>query len=126
MRADAFDYDLPEEQIAQQPTADREAARLMVVGREPGDAPEHRTIAELAELVPEGALVVLNDTRVIPARLLGHKAETGGKAEIFLVRKVGTRTVADKELEVWRALGKASKALKFGSVVDVGTLRVHL
>ncbi len=135
MRVSAFDYDLPPERIAQHPTDDREAARLMVIpppGKsEHGGAVEHRTIADLADLVPAGALVVLNDTRVISARLLGQKAGTGGKVEIFLVRKIGTQVVGTepssrKELEVWRAMGKASKALKFGSEIDVGALKIRL
>jgi S-adenosylmethionine:tRNA ribosyltransferase-isomerase len=123
MRVEAFDYDLPAERIAQRPAADREAARLMVVASGP---PEHRTIADLPDLLPPRALLVLNDTRVIPARLLGHKATTGGKVEIFLVRKVGVRTVEGHEVEVWRAMGKASKALRFGSEVVFGNLRGRL
>jgi S-adenosylmethionine:tRNA ribosyltransferase-isomerase len=125
MRVDTFSYDLPPERIAQQPTEDREAARLMVLPPEDGASPLHTTVGELASLVPEGALVVLNDTRVIRARLLGKKPETGGKVEIFLVRRLGTRSLElapgeTREVEVWRALGKASKALKFGSDVHVG------
>jgi S-adenosylmethionine:tRNA ribosyltransferase-isomerase len=68
--------------------------------------------------------VVLNDTRVLRARLLGRKPETGGKVEIFLVRKLGERRIEvaegeSRDVEVWRALGKASKALKFGTDVIV-------
>ena len=130
MRIDAFDYDLPAEQIAQHPTVDREAARLLVMARGGSEGAddttlEHRTITELADLIPEGSLVVLNDTRVISARLRGVKV-TGGKVEIFLVRKLGTRRVDGTEVEVWRAMGKGGKALKFGSDIEVGTLRIHL
>src|SRR3954467_1054460 len=120
MRVDTFSYDLPPERIAQHPTEDREAARLMVLPS-PDDADggcsiEHSHIRELASLIPSGALVVLNDTRVIRARLLGKKPETGGKVEIFLVRRLGTRSLEVapgdvREVDVWRALGKASKAL---------------
>jgi S-adenosylmethionine:tRNA ribosyltransferase-isomerase len=123
MRVDTFSYDLPPERIAQHPTEDREAARLMVLP--PGDAElQHTRVGDLASLVPEGALVVLNDTRVIRARLLGKKPETGGKVEIFLVRRLGTRSLEIapgevRDVEVWRALGKASKSLKFGSDVHV-------
>jgi len=122
MRIDTFSYDLPSERIAQQPADDREAARLMVLD---GAARSEKTVGDLASLLPRGALVVLNDTRVLRARLLGKKPETGGKVEIFLVRKVGERTIAisdteSREVEVWRALGKASKALKFGMDVIVG------
>ncbi len=121
MRVDAFDYELPPERIAQHPTRDREEARLMVLP-DAGGAPEHRSVSELPELLMDQALVVLNDTRVLPARLLGTKAETGGKAEIFLVRRIGTRD----DLDVWRAMGKASKGLRFGSEIVAGTLRVKL
>jgi S-adenosylmethionine:tRNA ribosyltransferase-isomerase len=122
MRVDTFSYELPSERIAQQPADDREAARLMVLD---GAARSEKTVGDLASLLPRGALVVLNDTRVLRARLLGKKPDTGGKVEIFLVRKVGERTIAvseteSREVEVWRALGKASKALKFGMDVVVG------
>jgi S-adenosylmethionine:tRNA ribosyltransferase-isomerase len=131
MRVDTFSYDLPPERIAQEPTEDREAARLMLLaGRRDADAADadasvHATVGDLASVLPRGALVVLNDTRVIRARLLGKKPETGGKVEIFLVRRIGTKSLElapgeTRDVEVWRALGKASKALKFGSDVHVG------
>src|ERR1700759_2978393 len=117
MRVDTFSYELPNERIAQAPADDREAARLMVLD---GAARTERTVGDLASLLPPGALVVLNDTRVLRARLLGRKPETGGKVEIFLVRKIGERTLTipgeekeTRDVEVWRALGKASKALRF-------------
>ena len=128
MRVDVFSYALPPELIAQRPADDREAARLMHVhdASTASDAIDEHTIAELPSLLPEGALVVLNDTRVIPARLLGKKSDTGGRVEIFLVRKTGTRWIEveagepAREVEVWRALGKASKPLRFESNVRVG------
>ncbi len=123
MRIDAFDYDLPPDRIAQYPTPEREQARLLVIP--PDGAPfEDRTVADLAEQIPEGALVVVNDTRVIPARLLGQKADTGGKVEIFLVRFKERRTLevssGPREVEVWLALGKSSKPLRFGTDVIAG------
>jgi S-adenosylmethionine:tRNA ribosyltransferase-isomerase len=126
MRVDTFHYELPPERIAQEPTNDREAARLMVLT---AGARREATVGDLATLIPRGALVVLNDTRVLRARLLAKKPETGGKVEIFLVRRVGERTLdvahgdgngEKREVEVWRALGKASKPLKFGVDVVVG------
>src|SRR6202161_1901833 len=123
MRVDAFHYELPPELIAQRPAEDRELARLMLLSPT-GGAPEHRRVSELPELLPAGALVVVNDTRVIPARLLGRKRETGGRVEVLLVRRLGLREIeiAPGEVratEVWRALGKASKPLKFGADVEV-------
>jgi S-adenosylmethionine:tRNA ribosyltransferase-isomerase len=128
MRVDAFQYELPPDRVAQRPLPDREASRLLVIDR--AGALIHRAVADLAEFIPDGALVVLNDTRVIPARLLGVKADTGGRVEIFLVRRVGSRVVTldgiARELGVWRALGKSSKALRFPSDIACGPLRVHL
>ncbi len=122
MKVAAFDYELPVERIAQEPAADREESRLLIVGP---DALEHRRIAELAELVPAGALIIANDTRVVPARLLGTKADSGGKVEIFLVRKVEERSIplsegVERTGEVWSALGRSSKPLRFGTDVLVG------
>ncbi|HEX4445635.1 MAG TPA: tRNA preQ1(34) S-adenosylmethionine ribosyltransferase-isomerase QueA [Polyangiaceae bacterium] len=148
MRVDAFHYDLPPERIAQRPADDREGARLMHLpgfadggagGTGKGDgegdgrdgdggdgarALEHRRVADLPDLLPEGALVVLNDTRVFPARLLGRKRDSGGRVEIFLLRRVGARDLAiapgqSRSAEVWRAMGKSSKSLRFGSDVDI-------
>jgi len=125
VKVDLFDYELPPERIAQEPAPEREAARLMVLPAE-GGAPEHTTVAALPDLVPPRALVVLNDTRVVPARLLGVKADTGGKVEIFLVQKIGTREIDGLDHQVWRALGKSSKGLRFGTNVIVGPLVIRL
>ncbi|MDP9149442.1 MAG: tRNA preQ1(34) S-adenosylmethionine ribosyltransferase-isomerase QueA [Myxococcota bacterium] len=123
MRIGAFDYELPPELIAQRPLADRDFARLMHLAP-PSGATEHRTVAELPELLPPGALVVLNDTRVLPARLLGRKRDTGGRVEVFLVRRTATRQIETepgilRQAEMWRALVKASKSGKFGADVEV-------
>jgi len=123
MRVDALHYELPPELIAQRPCEDREAARLLHLARD-SSAPVDLRIADLPELLPPGSLVVLNDTRVIPARLLGRKRDTGGRIEILLVRRVGTREIEltpgeGRAAEVWRALGKASKPLRFGCEVEV-------
>src|SRR5580704_3279755 len=123
MRVDAFHYELPPELIAQRPAEDRELARLMLLAAS-GGPPEHRRISELPELLTAGALVVVNDTRVIPARLLGRKRETGGRVEVLLVRRTGLRELevapgVVRGVEVWRALGKASKPLRFGADVEV-------
>ncbi|MCS6863540.1 MAG: tRNA preQ1(34) S-adenosylmethionine ribosyltransferase-isomerase QueA [Gemmataceae bacterium] len=79
-----FDYELPEHLIAQHPAAERDAARLLVVRRDTGTL-EHRIFRELPELLASGDRIVLNDTRVLPARLVGHREPTGGKWEgLFL------------------------------------------
>jgi S-adenosylmethionine:tRNA ribosyltransferase-isomerase len=126
MRVDELDYELPPELIAQRPAEDREVARLLVLGMAADSqrALDHRRVGELPDLLPEGALVVVNDTRVIPARLLGRKRDTGGRVEVLLIRRTGAREleVAPGDVrpaEVWRALGKASKPLRFGADVEI-------
>ena len=118
MRRDLLDYELPDELIASHPATDREAARLLVVSDE---VLEHRTIRDLPDLLPEKSLIVVNDTRVLRARLLGQKASSGGKVEIFLVRKVGAATIQQDgrsyEAERWQALGKSSKPLRPGAMI---------
>jgi S-adenosylmethionine:tRNA ribosyltransferase-isomerase len=110
MRIADFDYDLPEERIAQVPIEPRDAARLLVVTPEGPLA--HRTIADLPALLRPGDLLVFNDTRVIPARLLGRK-ESGGKVELLLCEPLagglGRR---------WRAMGQASKAIRAGARLE--------
>jgi len=127
LRIDTFDYELPAERIAQHPVEPRDAARLLVLG---DDGFAHKTVADLPELIPHGSLVVVNDTRVFPARLIGQKAKTGGKVEIFLLQVAGTRELTidgeTRQIEVWRALGKSSKPLRFGTDVTAGALTIHL
>lgn len=102
-----FDYDLPPESIAQHP-APRGESRLLVLDRE---GPErHRRIRDLPELLRPGDLLVLNDTRVIPARLYGHRAQGGGRIEILLVEKTGA---AD-----WEVLLKPGRRARPGTVIE--------
>jgi S-adenosylmethionine:tRNA ribosyltransferase-isomerase len=121
VRRELLDYDLPPELIATHPPAERDGARLLVLSR---DATSHAAVRDLDRLVEPGALVVVNDTRVIPARLLGHKVATGGRVEVLLVRKLGPTTVVDGERELaaerWSALGRASKPLRPGARIVVG------
>ncbi|HEX7666838.1 MAG TPA: tRNA preQ1(34) S-adenosylmethionine ribosyltransferase-isomerase QueA [Polyangiaceae bacterium] len=127
MRIDTFDFELPDERIAQHPAEPRDAARLLVVGE---SSLAHETVAELPELLAEGSLVVVNDTRVFPARILGKKATSGGKVEIFLIEPAGEREIdangEKRQVAIWRALGKSSKPLRFGTDVLAGSLIVHL
>ena len=101
MLLDEFDYYLPEELIAQKPSDRRDAARLMVLDRTTG-AIRETSFLDIAGLFRAGDLLVINDTRVIPARLHGHK-ESGGRVELFLVRRLAVPG------ERWQCLVKASK-----------------
>ena len=105
-----FDYELPEDLIAQSPLEERDASRLLLLPRESGPV-EHRRMRELPRLLRGGDLLVVNDARVIPARLHGHKEGSGGKVELLLVEPLGG---AD-----WLALGQASKPLREGTRIEV-------
>lgn len=107
MKTALLDYTLPERLIAVRPLPSRDGARLLVVG---AAGLEHRVVRDLPELVPEGALVVVNDTRVRHARLLLSKAGTGGKVELLLLR----RLAAPGGEERWQAIGRANKPLREG------------
>jgi S-adenosylmethionine:tRNA ribosyltransferase-isomerase len=126
MHVRAFDYALEAESIAQSPLDARDSARLLVVPRK-GEL-RHRTVRDLPELLPSGALIVLNDTRVIPARLLGHKQGSGGKVEILLLRRLTSPSYPDVAdgIQLWEALGRASKGLPVGSAVECPPLRLRV
>lgn len=123
MRVDSFRYELPPKLIAQHPAPDRESARLLCLPPKGGE-PENRRVSELPELLPPGALVVVNDTRVLPARLIGRKRDSGGGVELLLLERVGTRELAvapgdSRRVEIWHALGRANKPLRPGTDVVV-------
>jgi S-adenosylmethionine:tRNA ribosyltransferase-isomerase len=123
VRADLFRYELPPALIAQRPAEDRESARLMCLPPLGGD-PEDRLVAELPELLAPGSLVVLNDTRVIPARLIGQKRNSGGRVEVLLVERLFTREVEATpgsfvQGEIWQAMAKAAKPLRSGVDVEI-------
>jgi S-adenosylmethionine:tRNA ribosyltransferase-isomerase len=100
-----FDYDLPERLIAQQPARERDASRLMVLDRRGGPL-EHRVFRDLPSLLRAGDLLVLNDTRVLPARLAGARP-TGGPIEVLLLERVDEAgTSGDATRAVWRALSR--------------------
>jgi S-adenosylmethionine:tRNA ribosyltransferase-isomerase len=90
-----FDYDLPPEYIAQQPLKFRDASRLLILNRESGKV-RHGVFKELGHYLKPGDLLILNETRVIPARLYGRKIPTGGRVEVLLLRRMGVQT-----WEVW-------------------------
>lgn len=112
MRIELFDYELPDDRIARYPAERRDGARLLVL--DPiANSLDDRNIVDLPSLIPKGALVVVNDTRVVKARLFGEKADTGGRVEVFLVEKLGVIGRGER----WRALGRASKSLRPGQLL---------
>ncbi|MYC29754.1 MAG: tRNA preQ1(34) S-adenosylmethionine ribosyltransferase-isomerase QueA [Chloroflexi bacterium] len=108
MRTEDFDYHLPPELIAQTPLEPRDASRLLVLDRASGGV-THQQFSDILELLPAGAVLVLNRSRVIPARLYGRRKDTGGRVELLLLRR--------EEPGVWQALGKPGRSLRKGSVV---------
>ena len=120
MRTSDFDYDLPPELIAQQPAADRDGCRLLVMDRTTGDI-EDRIFRDIESYLHPNDLLVVNETRVLPARLLGAKRQTGGAAEIFLLREVFDRGPKTNQDAYWEVLVKPGKRLKPGSgaIVDI-------
>ena len=119
MRLEDFDFELPGELIAQTPLPERDASRLLVLDRNSG-ACAHRRFREFPLLLRRGDLLVLNDTRVIPARLIGRKLASGGRAELLLVRPAapsepGAALRAPADAVEWICLGQASKGLAAGT-----------
>jgi S-adenosylmethionine:tRNA ribosyltransferase-isomerase len=111
-RTSDFDFHLPPEQVAQAPAERRDASRLLVVDRSTSEL-HHGVFSDLLEYVPAGDALVLNETRVFPARLLGRKA-TGAAAEVLLLHPHGG------EEKVWTALVRPGAKLKPGRTVEVG------
>ncbi len=111
MRTDDFDYDLPTALIAQHPAEPRDSCRLLVYDRSTGRV-EHRVFSDLVEYLGRGDVVVVNDTRVLPARLHGVKEETGGAVEVLLLRERYENT--------WECLVKPGRRLKPGARVVFG------
>lgn len=113
MRTDDFDYDLPEELIAQSPAEPRDSCRLLVLHREDGRV-EHRVFSDIVDYLEPGDLIVANRTRVMPARLVGHKP-TGAVAETLLLRR---REDLDPLGGVWECLVYPGKRLKQGATIE--------
>ncbi|NVN89562.1 MAG: tRNA preQ1(34) S-adenosylmethionine ribosyltransferase-isomerase QueA [Desulfuromonadales bacterium] len=108
-----FDYHLPEELIARYPTPERDQSRLMLLDRVNGGISDH-LFNNICDFLQSGDLLVLNDTKVIPARLFGHKS-TGGKVEIFLVRR------QDSDGERWSCLMRSSKGIQSGHSITLAS-----
>ncbi len=111
MKRQDFYYELPEELIAQDPLADRESSRLLVLDRESGVI-SHRIFREITEYLREGDCLVINDTRVPPARMIGSREGTNGKIEILLLKR--------KENNIWETLVKPGKKAKVGTRIVFG------
>ncbi|MBI4509130.1 MAG: tRNA preQ1(34) S-adenosylmethionine ribosyltransferase-isomerase QueA [Deltaproteobacteria bacterium] len=117
MRLDDFDYPLPKELVAQFPAERRDASRLMVVPPA-GEPLRHATFRDLPSLLPSGALVVVNDSRVIPARLIAEKP-TGGRVELLLVEPLEARGDGQGAAEIWRCLARAKKPFRPGTPMTI-------
>ncbi|KRF00475.1 S-adenosylmethionine:tRNA ribosyltransferase-isomerase [Paenibacillus sp. Soil766] len=112
MEVQAFDFDLPESLIAQTPLLERTASRLLTLNKVTGET-AHRTFEDLIAYLEAGDLLVMNDTRVIPARLFGMKKDTGAKVELLLLKPLGE--------DRWEALVKPGKRMQLGAVAVFGT-----
>lgn len=115
MDVNDFDFDLPEHLIAQTPLKDRTASRLMVLDKETGKV-EHRQFRQIVDELQPGDVIVLNDTRVLPARLIGVKNDTGASIEVLLLKETGS--------DEWETLVKPAKRIKVGTVVTFGDGRL--
>ena len=111
MKTDDFDYNLPEELIAQTPLAKRDSSRLMVLDKKTGEI-EHKHFTDIIDYLETGDTLVLNDTKVLPARLIGEKEETKAVIEILLLKNI--------ENDDWECLTKPARRIKVGTVVSFG------
>ncbi|HEY5563318.1 MAG TPA: tRNA preQ1(34) S-adenosylmethionine ribosyltransferase-isomerase QueA [Clostridiaceae bacterium] len=111
MKVSDFYYDLPKELIAQHPLEDRDKSRLMVLEKDTGVI-SHKHFMDILSLINTGDCLVLNDTKVLPARLLGIKEDTGGKVEVLLLKR--------RNEDYWETLVKPGKRLKVGAVITFG------
>lgn len=115
MKVSDFDFDLPEELIAQYPLKDRAKSRIMVLDKYTGQI-EHKIFYDIVDYLNKGDTLVLNNTRVIPARIIGEKEDSGGKIEFLLLK----RTEGDS----WEALAKPGKRAKVGAIFSFGDGRL--
>jgi S-adenosylmethionine:tRNA ribosyltransferase-isomerase len=111
MDVNLFDFDLPEALIAQTPLLERTGSRLLALNKRTGEIGHYR-FEDMADFLRPGDLLVVNDTRVIPARLYGYKADTGAKAELLLLKSLGD--------DRWETLAKPGKRLHKGAVLHFG------
>lgn len=115
MKRQDFYYELPEELIAQDPLEDRSSSRLLVLDKESG-AVSHHVFREIVDYIEEGDCLVVNDTKVLPARLIGSKIGTDAKIEVLLLKR--------KEKNIWETLVKPGKKAKTGTKISFGDGRL--
>ena len=111
LRKSDFHFDLPEELIAQDPLEDRSSSRLLVLDKNTGEI-EHHVFKDILDFLHEGDCLVLNNTKVIPARLMGVKADTGATIEVLLLKR--------RENDIWETLVKPGKKARPGAVISFG------
>jgi len=111
MRTDDFDYELDESLIAQTPLLKRDTSKLMVLDKETGEV-SHHVFTDIIDYLEEGDALVLNDTKVLPARIIGEKIDTGAVIELLLLNEI--------ESDTWKALVKPARRVKVGTVVSFG------
>lgn len=109
MTTEDFDFNLPEELIAQRPLEKRDSSKLLVLDKETGNI-EHKHFTDIINYLNKGDTLVLNDTKVIPARLIGTKEETGAVIEILMLKEVDS--------DVWQCLVKPAKRVKEGTIIN--------
>ena len=110
MTTDDFDYELPKELIAQTPLSKRDESKLLVLDKETGDV-THKKFYDIIDYLNPGDALVINDTKVIPARIIGEKVDTGAVIELLLLKDLG---------DTWECLAKPQKRLKVGTIISFG------
>ena len=113
MKTEDFNYDLPEELIAQTPLLNRDESRLLVLNKKTGEV-EHKHFYDVIDYLNKGDTLVLNDTKVLPARLFGIKLETNAHIEILMLKEI--------EKDTWECLTKPAKRVNIGTIIDFGGL----
>ena len=114
MKLSEFSYDLPEELIAQHPAVPRDNCRLMVVNRKTQKI-EHRKFTDILEYFGEGDVMIMNDTKVFPARLIGNKEKTGASIEVFLLRELNAKQ------KLWDVLVEPARKIRVGNKLFFGS-----
>lgn len=111
MKTDDFDYELPEELIAQTPLEKRDSSRLLILDKKTGDI-EHKHFSNIIDYLEKDDVLVLNNTKVLPARLIGEKEETKAVIEILLLKNIKN--------DIWECLVKPARRIKVGTIVSFG------